>query len=402
MRVNIDEQEALDIITHSVRPLGSERVSLLDGLGRILAQDILAPLDTPPFDRSPLDGYALRAQDTVGASKETPVILAVVDTVYAGDVAAVAVEAGQAVRIMTGAMLPPGCDCVLMQERTDLGYPNVEIYQALKPYDNYCYQGEDYRQGIVLLQAGQRIDAAVIGVLASAGLTADIPVYRTPRVAVLATGDEVVDPSCAPLPAGKIYGSNAHLLRARLVELGMAQVQFSQIGDDPQAVANQLAMLCKTHDAVITTGGVSVGDKDIFHQALPLLGAEQLFWRVQLKPGTPLMYSLFENTPILSLSGNPFAAAATFELMARPLLAVLANDPSLPMAQTDAVLSNGFGKKSPGRRYLRGTYENGKVTLPDAHASGQILSFVGCNCLVDIPAGSAPLQPGDSVSVRLF
>lgn len=402
MRINITQQEALDTITHSISPLGVEQVDLMVCLGRILAQDVLAPLDTPPFDRSPLDGYALRSSDTLGASQETPAYLQVVDTLYAGDVATVAVEPGQAVRIMTGAMLPWGCDCVVMQERTNLGHPTVAVYQQLRPHDNYCDQGEDYRQGDTLLQAGQVIDAAVIGVLCSAGITQNIAVYRQPSIAVLATGDEVVDPSVTPLPPGKIYGANAHLLWARLKELGFSQVDFAQIGDDPQAVADTLKTLCQTHDAVITTGGVSVGDKDIFHQALPLAGASQLFWRVQLKPGTPLMFSLLGGVPILSLSGNPFAAAATFELMARPLLAILASNPALPMDTTTGVLTHGFGKKSPGRRYLRGTYRHGQVTLPAAHASGQLSSFVGCNCLVDIPAGSEALQPGDTVTVRLL
>lgn len=402
MRTNIAVEEAVDIIMNSVAPLGTEEVTLLSALGRTLATDIVAPLDNPPFDRSPLDGYALKAADIAHASKETPATLTVVDTVYAGDVADIPVEAGQAVRIMTGAMLPPGCDCVIRQEDTNLGVPQVEMYGTQKPWDNYCYKGEDFSAGAVLIKAGQKIDAASIGVLASAGITEHIPVYPKPSVAVLATGDEVVDPDQKPLPGGKIYGSNAHLLWARLLELGMTQVHMAQIGDDPAAVAEELGKLCKDYDVVITTGGVSVGDKDIFHEALPMLGAERLFWRVQLKPGTPLMYSLYEGTPILSLSGNPFAAAATFELMGRPLLATMSSDPTLCMSTREGVLESGFGKKSKGRRYIRGTYRDGKVILPTDHSSGQLASHVGCNCLVDIPAGTGTLEVGDTVTVRLM
>ncbi len=402
MKTGILLEEAVSLITGSVRPLGTETCSLTAALGRTLARPVAAPLDNPPFCRSPLDGYALRAADSAGASLEHPVELAVVDTVYAGGVAAVPVGPGQCVRIMTGAMLPQGCDCVLMQEKTDRGYPVVQITQELKPWDNYCYQGEDYHAGSPLLPAGTRLDAAAIGVLASAGICEKIPVCRRPAVAVLSTGDEVVPPEVRPLPAGKIYGSNAHLLWARLTELGMVRIRMEQIGDDPAAVAAALERLCGLFDAVITTGGVSVGDKDIFHEALPRLGADRIFWKVKLKPGTPLMFSLRQGTPILSLSGNPFAAAATFELLGRPLLSALSGEPGLCMERREAVLDSSFPKASPGRRFLRGTYRDGHVTLPGEHASGLLSSLVGCNCLADIPAGSGPLEPGMTVSVHLM
>ena len=157
----------------------------------------------------------------------------------------------------------------------------------------------------------------------------------------------------------------------------------------------------KAHN-VITTGGVSVGDKDIFHQALPLAGAERLFWRVKLKPGTPLMFSLLEGRPVLSLSGNPFAAAATFELLARPLLAALAGQRDWQPLTLTAPLATPFSKASGGRRFVRGIYRDGAVTLPEGHSSGQLRSQVGCNCLVDIPAGSSPLAAGTMVKVVLL
>ncbi len=402
MKTGIELEEAVGLMEAAVSPLGAESLPLTAALGRTLAADLTTPLDNPPFDRSPLDGYALRAADIAGASQESPVRLTVVDTVYAGDVAAVPVEQGQCVRIMTGAMLPQGCDCVLMQEKTDMGSPVVEVYQPLKAWDNYCYRGEDYKAGSVLLPAGTRLDAAAVGVLASAGLCESIQVRRRPSAAVLSTGDEVVAPEIHPLPAGKIYGSNAHLIWARLKELGISEVHYEQIGDDPAAVADAMARLCGQYDVLITTGGVSVGDKDIFHEALPLLGAERLFWKVKLKPGTPAMFSLWQGKPILSLSGNPFAAASTFELLGRPLLAALAGESGLRMARREAVLATPFGKKSPGRRFLRGTYADGRVTLPSEHSSGLLSSLVGCNCLVDIPAGSGALEAGQTVGVHLM
>lgn len=401
MRTRIELEEARALLAESVRPLGVEQVSRQEALGRTLAEDVTAPLDQPPFDRSPLDGYALRSADLTGASPEHPVSLRVVETVYAGGVPSRALGPGEAIRIMTGAMLPRGCDCVLQHERTDNGLEQVQIYAALSPHDNYCDRGEDYRTGEVLLPAGTVVDAAAVGVLASAGLSS-VPVRRRPVVRVLSTGDEVVSPDLHPLPAGKIYGSNQELLTARLRELGVSDVRGLLIGDDPREVADTMAQLLGECDLLITTGGVSAGDKDIFHEALPLLGAERVFWKVNLKPGTPAMYSLWQGQPILSLSGNPFAAAATFELLARPLLAALTGESRFSLRSRTAVVEGSFPKASPGRRFLRGFYQEGRVSLTGKNDSGMLASLVGCNCLVDLPAGSPPVQEGQTVTVLLL
>lgn len=401
MRTRVALEEACALMTGSVRALGVEQVSRQSALGRTLAEDVAAPLDQPPFDRSPLDGYALRSADLTGASPEHPVSLRVVETVYAGGVPSRVLGPGEAIRIMTGAMLPRGCDCVLQHERTDNGLEQVQIYAALSPHDNYCDRGEDYRTGEVLLPAGTVVDAAAVGVLASAGLSS-VPVRRRPVVRVLSTGDEVVSPDLHPLPAGKIYGSNQELLTARLRELGVSDVKGLLIGDDPREVADAMAQLLGECDLLITTGGVSAGDKDIFHEALPLLGAERVFWKVNLKPGTPAMYSLWQGQPILSLSGNPFAAAATFELLARPLLAALTGESRFSLRSRTAVVEGSFPKASPGRRFLRGFYQEGRVSLTGKNDSGMLASLVGCNCLVDLPAGSPPVQAGQAVTVLLL
>lgn len=402
MRTLISLEEALSLLTGSTAPLGREEVPRSAALGRTLADDVTAPLDQPPFDRSPLDGYALRAADTAGASPEHPAVLRVVETVYAGGVPSRPIGPGEATRIMTGAILPQGCDCVLQHERTNNGFETVELYAPLSPHDNYCDRGEDYRTGDLLLPAGTVIDAAAVGVLASAG-TSSVPVLRRPLVRVLSTGDEVVSPDVHPLPAGKIYGSNQDLLTARLHELGLPDAEGALIGDDPQAVAHEMArLLSGPWDLLITTGGVSAGDKDIFHDALPLLGAQRIFWKVALKPGTPAMFSLWNGKPILSLSGNPFAAAATFELLARPLLAALSGEDRFLPRRTTAVVEGSFPKGSQVRRFLRGVCHEGRVTLSGKNASGLLSSLVGCNCLVDLPAGSGPVSSGDTVSVLLL
>ena len=406
MEERITLERAVELITGSVRPLGPERIPARSGLGRVLAEDVRSPIDQPPFPRSPLDGYALRAADTAGAGRDRPAVLEVVDTLYAGDWREEAVGPGQAVRIMTGAPIPPGCDCVVRQEDTDLGEKQAAVYCALQPWENYCFQGEDYRAGDVLIPAGTYLGGAAMGVLASAGLYLDevqIAVRRTPRVALLCTGDELVVGAVKPLPRGKIYSSNQVFLHTRLRELGIEVVTSPvQWRDDPETIAEAVRTVAAGADAVITTGGVSVGAKDIFHQVFPLLGVDPLFWRVMLKPGTPAMYGLYRGTPVLSLSGNPFAAAATFELLGRPLLAALAGRPELLPLRTRAELATGFPKGAGVRRFVRGIFRDGRVELPGGHSSGELRSTLGTNCLVELEAGRGPVQAGETVTVHLM
>ncbi|MCI8477026.1 MAG: molybdopterin molybdotransferase MoeA [Oscillospiraceae bacterium] len=399
MKTSISLEEALSLVVEGLTALGVEWVSAAGALGRTLAEDLTAPLHQPPFDRSPLDGYALNSTDTAGANQAHPTLLTVVDTLYAGDVARIPVEPGQAVRIMTGAMIPQGADCVIRQEDVVGDNNQISVFQTLRSFENYCFQGEDFAAGQVLLPAGTRMDAAAVGVLASAGITV-VPVHRRPSVCVLCTGDEVVPPETHPLPPGKIYGANGPLLLARLAELGILQTTCALLPDDPEAMAE--ALRTSTGDLVITTGGVSVGAKDILHEVLPLAGAEQVFWRVKLKPGTPVLFSRMAGKPVLSLSGNPFAAAATFELLARPILAALTGEPGWMPERREAILDTPFEKEGGYRRFLRGRYREGRVALPAGHSAGQLASLVGCNCLVEVPEDSPPLPAGTKVSVLLL
>ncbi len=401
MLINITLEKAVAMIIKRIKPLGNEWVKAENALGRTLAQDVIAPMDHPPFDRSPLDGYALRSQDLLSADKNHGVTLKVIDTVYAGDVAKTPVEPGKTVRVATGAMLPAGCDCVLRKEDSDEGFPLVSCFRSLKAWENYIYKGEDYLKGSRLLPKGTRLNSACLGVLASAGIF-ELCVRRRPNVGVLCTGDEVVSVGAYPLPPGKIYNSNLRLLLSRLQELGVWNIVGEQVGDSGEAICDSIERLAQSCDLLVTTGGVSVGDKDLLLKALSKLEAETVFRRIKMKPGSPAVFSVYRNKPVLSLSGNPFAAAATFELLVRPAIQALAQENHFAMKSKAVYLENDFSKSSPQRRLIRGMLEKDRVWLPEGHSSGVLSSFACCNCFVDIPAGSDCLKAGERVTVLLL
>lgn len=402
-QVGIELEAAVSLLLENVNAVNeTETVSLLETSGRILAQEVKAGFDNPPFPRSPLDGYAFAASSVEQASAKQPVRLKIIATVYAGQYYAGQINQGEAVKITTGAPIPAGCDCVVRQEDVTIEADYVDIPFTMKAYQNYCYRGEDFEQEALLLTSGTRLTFVEAGILASAGLS-EVLVYRKPKAALLITGDEVVMPG-EPLPPGKIYGSNLHMLCCRLKELGVVVTCVKQVADDPAVMAEAVKAAALEADVVITTGGVSVGDKDIMHQVLELLKCRQIFWRILLKPGTPAMFSLYQDKPLLCLSGNPFAAATTFELLARPLLAKISRDRSFVLRESEAVLEAGFSKASKGRRFLRAAYADGRVWIPETkrHASGILASMTGCNCLIDIPAGTGALLPGSRIKIRLL
>ena len=376
----------------------TESVFLLEALQRISAEQIVAPRNNPPFDRSPLDGYTFRAADTLAASQDTPAKFAIVGEVCAGECFREKVQPGQAVRIMTGGKIPGGCDCVIRQEDVQAEGGILFVPRRLRPHENYVLCGEDIKSGSVLLQPGDVITAAHIGVLASMGYE-KIRVYARARVAICSTGDELVDVG-QPLPDGKIYNSNLYTLTARLKELGVTPVMLGIAGDDAKQAAALIRGEMEQADLFLTTGGVSVGKKDILHEVIKELPAQRLFWRVNVKPGTPVLAYTFKGRLGIALSGNPFAALATFELLVRPVLAKISRRPQVNYERCTAVLQDDFLKASPGRRFVRAKYAAGQVHLPPAnHSSGSMFSAAACNALLDIPAGSAALARGAAVDV---
>lgn len=400
--LNVELEKAIKLMTQTIEESPEfDEIELIDANGRISVENIYASMNNPPFDRSPLDGYALIAEDTKGASKDDPKILTVVDAIYAGGFSERVIKKGQAVRIMTGAKIPKGADCVIRQEQTNCGEDTVEIYEELSEYDNYCFTGEDIQEGDLLIKKSELLTYVHIGILSSMGITS-LKVRSKPKIAVIVTGDEIGIPG-KPLKEGKIYDSNLHLFYSRLNEFGLKPIVYEIIGDCAEKVGNRIREIADNVDFIITTGGVSVGQKDILHDVLSFIGAKRVFWKVNLKPGTPAMYSLYGNKPILSLSGNPFAALTTFELLGRPILAKLTGNKNLETKNIAAVMDDEFNKRSMKRRFIRAYFNDGKVSfVENKHSSGMLASMVGCNCLIDVPEGTEKLSKGDKVNIVLL
>ena len=395
----LEIEEAQELLNAQVKPITeTETVLLMDSVGRVLAEDLVALRDQPPFPRSPLDGYAFRGEDSTGATKDVPVKLKVLGKIYAGDVFEGIVGPGEAVKLMTGAPIPDGANCVIRQEDTDEGEEAVALYTSIAPFQNYCYQGEDYKAGEVLIPAGTQINAGAVSVISSLGKDR-VEVLRKARVGIITSGDEVLAPGMDWKP-GKIFDSNRAYIGARLTENGTAPFVSVHAEDKAESVAEEIRKAVEAGcDLVITTGGVSVGEKDIMHEIGDILGAEQLFWRVRIKPGSPTMAYSYQGVPIVCLSGNPFGAIANYEILIRGMLYKLTGQICWKMRTEDMLIQNEY-KKTGGRRFIRGQAADGKVSLCGAEKSvGVLHALAECNCLVEMPQTGQPVKVGDTVKV---
>ena len=387
-------EQAIDVLTANSREISDvEEVFLLKSLGNIIAQDYFATFDNPPFNRSPLDGYALKSSDTI-----TPKPLKVIGEECAGDFFTGEIKSGETLRIMTGAAIPNGADCVIRQENVTFDGENIIFNQKLAPYENFCFAGEDIKAGSLLVAKNTKITAAHVAILASQGVNS-VKIYRKPVVAIASTGDELIKPG-EKLTAGKIFNSNLYLIAARLLEMGFEPKILGNFPDN-DSFAEKIFNLRNEIDLLITSGGVSVGKKDIMHDVVKKIG-EKLFWRVQIKPGAPVIGWKCGNFLGLSLSGNPFAAFATFELLARPVLAKISRRADVLYKKSNGILVDDFPKKSLVRRFIRAKFDGKRIFLPKSHESGTFYSAVDCNCLVDIPAGSDALKTGNEVEIVLL
>lgn len=413
----IGVDEARERILAGVGPLPGEAVPLLDALGRVLAEDVVADCDIPPFRNAAMDGYAVRATDLAGASREAPAVLRVVAEGPAGYAPSGTVDAGGAIRIMTGAPLPPGADTVVRFEETDepaggarkagrrgdgARVHQVAIYLPQGPWINVREAGEDVRRGETVLRAGAVLRPAEIGVLASLD-RALVPVHRRPVVAIVATGDEVVDPG-QPLRPGQIRNSNSYALAALVRRYGSEPRVLGVARDTVDELTRALRETAGA-DVVISSGGVSVGDYDMVKDVLRAEGRIDL-WQVRMKPGRPLAFGRLGGRPFLGLPGNPVAAFVSFELFGRPLLLRLLGHRDWRKPTVRARLTEPVDNRGGRRHFVRAIVEagaDGPVVRPTGEqGSGVLTALVRANGLLVVPDGVERLEAGDIGEVEML
>ncbi len=403
---------ARERILAAFAPLPAVRVPIIDGLGFVLATDVVAGTDIPPFANSAMDGFAVRAEDTLDSSDASPARLRVIGQAAAGYPSDVLLLPGTAVRIMTGATIPAGADAVVRFEETDEAGHGVTagagsdgtigIMRPAKPWANIRPAGEDVRTGQRVLLAGSRLRPAEIGLLAALG-RATVLVHRPPRVAVLATGDELVDPGVAPRP-GQINNSNGASVAAMVRRSGGEPVMLGIARDTPEEVRDKLRAGADA-DFLITTGGVSVGDYDIVKDVLCDVGQID-FWQVRMKPGKPLAFGHIHGTPMLGLPGNPVAAAVAFEQFARPAILKLLGRTDLAIPTVLARLADRVENRGGRRHFARvrvdATVEGYVAHLSGAQGAGVLSSLAAANGLLVVPEDLPAGEVGMTLPVQML
>ena len=398
----IEIEEARRLVLEHVSPLGSERVELRASLGRVLAEDVASPEDVPAFDNSAMDGFAVRAAETRGARHDSPVTLRIVDESRAGHPATSRLGAGQAIAISTGGVIPTGVDAVIRVEETRAEDGLVEVLSEVEAHRDIRHAGEDIRGGDTVLESGLRLGPAELGTLASLGRPS-VACARRPRVSVLTTGDELIEPD-EPVRPGTVRNSNAYAVPALAERAGAKVTGITAVPDDPDVTRAAIARTLGS-DVTVICGGVSVGAHDHVKQALADLGVEQVFWGVALKPGKPTWFGRHREGLVFGLPGNPVSAMVTFMLLVRPaLIALSGGQPE--RRRTTARLDRDY-KKSPGRAHalrcrlqLR---EDGWHVRPAERQGSHILtSMLGADALAIIPSASGDVAAGERVEIELL
>lgn len=398
--------EASGRILADIRPLSSETIPLADALGRVLAEDVASPIEHPPWDNSSMDGYAVRASDVAAATAESPVRVPVLETVRAGEQATQPLRPQTAIRVMTGAPIPVGADSVIRVEDTDGGVEHVTIRDARDAGRNVRPRGEDLAIGALAVSAGTVLDPAHLGVLASVGC-AMVPVHRVPRVAVLTSGDELVevDRFDEVIAGRRIVSSNSYTLRASVSAAGGAPVYLGIVPDDPATYQTRLAGASGC-DLLLTSGGVSVGAFDFTKDVLRALGADLHLWRVRMRPGAPLGFGTLDGMPWLGLPGNPVSAMVTFELFARPLIRRLRGERAIFPRGIIVRAREDIASTAPLTHFMRVVVEWERdvawARLTGPQGSGLLTSMARANALLVIPHDQSLIRAGEPARALLL
>jgi molybdopterin molybdotransferase len=399
----ISVEEALKRILDSISPLGLEKVSILDALGRVIGEDICAGRAIPPKDNSAMDGYALRAEDTRGASSEKPILLEIVEDIPAGAIPIKRIEAGQAARIMTGAPLPEGTDAIVRMEDTRKEEDRVALFVEVKKGQDIRHEGEDVRQGEKVISRGEIIRPAEVGMLASLGRSF-ILVHQRPLVAIVATGDELVDIDEAPSP-WKIVSSNSYSLAALVRECGGIPLQIGIAKDRREDLIAKLQASMRA-DLIVSSGGVSAGDYDLVKEIMQEAGNRMQFWQVAMKPGRPLAFGSLRDVPIVGLPGNPVSSMISFEQFIRPAILKMLGHVNLFRRTVRARLGEDIRKKKGIRHFIRARVrrdgEDYAVVTTGEQGSGILKSMVRANGLIILPEEATVVRKGSTVTVQLL
>jgi molybdopterin molybdotransferase len=401
-------EQALELVLERTQPLTAVEVELVDALERVLAQDVTSADDVPAFDNSAMDGFAIRSGDTAGASEGRPVALEVADESRAGRPSRVTLRTGQAIRISTGAMLPAGADAVALSEDCREQDGSVEVLVPVAPGKEVRRAGEDMRAGEVVLERGTLLGPAELGVLASAG-AARVRCARRPRVAVLITGDELVEPG-RPLAPGQVRNSNAYSVAALVRRAGAELASLRHVGDDREATVEAVRAALDS-DLLIACGGVSVGPHDHVKAAFAALAVEEVFWGVALRPGHPTWFGVKNKsgpegtTLVFGLPGNPVSAMVTFHLFVRPAIAALSGA-TLPRRRASAVIDERYGKR-PGRAHvvrcrLEARDDGWHVRPTKAQGSHVLTSMLGAEALAYVEVERGDVEAGERVEIEIL
>lgn len=407
-RTPIPVYEATALVSQHHKHGEIEWVHLEESLNRYLAEDVTADHDVPAFDRSPYDGFAVRASDTAGASREQPVRFEVIDHIGAGAVSEKTLGPFQAVRIMTGAQIPEGADAVVMLELAKTCSEGEKQYMELKrsfqPGDNISKKGEDAEKGSVLLVKGTRITSGVIALLATFGY-ALVPVVKKPVIGIIATGTELLNVS-DPLVPGKIRNSNASMVMAQVKEAGGIPLYLGKISDDFEESFDAVKKALEKVDFLITTGGVSVGDFDFLPAIYEKLGAEVLFNKIAMRPGSVTTVAHLDGKLLFGLSGNPSACFVGFELFVKPSVRTWLLDQKPYALCAEAVLTRDFPKPNPFTRFVRSfvSVKDGMLQAEPVglDKSSAVTSLADANALVVLPGGTRGYEAGRRVHVLLY
>ncbi len=404
--MSFDEAKKVVSLRLKPKPLGSELLGLLEAHNRVLAEDVVSALDIPPFNRSTVDGYAVKAADTFGAEESNPVALKVCGMVHIGEPPTVSVGKGEAAEIVTGAPIPEGADAVVMVEDTNREKAVVSVYGSVTSSENVMRKGADIRKGSTVLKKGQVLGSREIGVLAALG-KAQVKVRCVPTVAVLSTGGEVTEPG-EKLPAGKIYDINAYSLSTAVLESGGKPVYAGVVPDEQAELRAALERALASADMVITSGGVSVGPKDLMPQTVAALGEPGLIvCGVAMKPGKPTTVALVGEKPVFALPGHPTSALLQFHLLVRPVIQLWAGRPAgetvVVKAVAGARLFSARGRRTFVMVKLKQDAAERLVAEPvETGASGAITTLAKADGFVEIPENQQFIDTGEAVAVTLL